>query len=131
MDDQPTCGKGLAENAGLPWKLGEMAAALSAVLEAHLPALDLTDEHSRQEHEVYQRLAGELRHTAAQLEAIARQMSAARDLPMGQHDMTVMASSEVRVSFERFIQSEQDLLTLLQRKVDADKQMLIAMGAAG
>src|SRR5687767_15777497 len=107
--DRMTCGNGLAQNATLPWKLGELAAALGAVLEAHMPSLDLTDEDSRKEHDVYQRLASELRQTAAQAEAIARQMSAATDLPMGRHDTAVLASDEVMRSFERFVQAEQDL----------------------
>src|SRR5687768_8886230 len=108
MAEQPTCGKGLAENATLPWKLGELAAAMSAVLEAHIPSLDLTDENSRKEHDVYQHLVTEFRQAAAQMEAIARQMSASSDLPMGRHDMAMIASEAVLHSFERFIQSEQD-----------------------
>ena len=130
MDDQRTCGKGLAENATLPWKLGELATAMSAVLEAHIPSLDLTDENARKEHDVYQHLVAEFRQTAAQMEAIARQMSAAGDLPMGRHDMAVMGSEAVQHSFERFVQSEQDMLTLLQRKLEADQQMLATMRAA-
>ena len=127
--DGMTCGKGLAENATLPWKLGELAGAMGAVLETHIPSLDLTDENSRKEHDVYQRLASELRQTAAQLEAIARQMSASSDLPMGRHDMTVLGSDAVRHSFELFVQSEQDMLTMLQSKLEADQRMLAAMKA--
>jgi|SRR5687767_4549233 len=124
MTDQPTCGKGLAENAALPWKLGELTAAMGAVLEAHMPALDLTDENSRKEHEVYQRLVSEFRQAAAQMEAIARQMSASRDLPMGPHDMTLMASEEVKQTFQHFVQAERDLVAILQRKLEEDRQKL-------
>ena len=127
--DGMTCGKGLAENATLPWKLGELAGAMGAVLETHIPSLDLTDEDSRKEHDVYQRLAGELRQTAAQLEAIARQMSASSDLPMGRHDMAVMVSEAVLHSFELFVQSEQDMLTMLQGKLEGDQRMLATMRA--
>ena len=130
MDNQPTCGKGLAENATLPWKLGELAGAMGGVLEAHIPSLDLTDEDSRKEHDVYQRLASELRQAAAQMEAIARQMSASSDLPMGRHDKTVMGSEAVRHSFELFVQSEQDMLAMLGRKLEQDQQMLATMRAA-
>jgi hypothetical protein len=80
---------------------------------------------------VYQRLVSELRQTAAQMEAIARQMSASRDLPMGRHDLTAMAADEVRHSFEQFVQAEQDLLAMLQRKLEEDQQMLAAMRASG
>ena len=127
--EQATCGKGLAENAALPWKLGELAGAMGDVLEAHIPALDLTDEDARREHEVYQRLVSEFRQAAAQMEAIARQMSASRDLPMGRHDMAVMGSEAVQTAFERFVQSEQDMLTMLQRKVEEDQRMLATMRA--
>ena len=128
--DGMTCGKGLAENATLPWKLGELAAAMGAVLETHIPSLDLTDENSRKEHDVYQRLASEFRQTAAQMEAIARQMSASADLPMGRHDMTGLIAEPVLRSFERFVQSEQGMLTMLQGKLERDQQMLATMRAA-
>ena len=131
MDEQQTCGKGLAENATLPWKLGELAAAMGAVLETHIPALDLTDEGARKEYDVYQRLVSEFRQAAAQMEAIARQMSASRDLPMGRHDMALMASDEVQRAFEHFVQAEQELATMLQRKVEGDQKMLASMRAPG
>ena len=131
MDEQQTCGKGLAENATLPWKLGELAAAMAAVLETHIPALDLTDEAARKEYDVYQRLVSEFRQAAAQMEAIARQMSASSDLPMGRHDMALMASEEVVRSFEQFVHAEQEFVTMLQRKLEGDQQMLASMRAAG
>jgi hypothetical protein len=52
MDDQPTCGKGLAEHAVLPAKLGELIVSVAGVLEAHMPALDLTDAPFRSEGEL-------------------------------------------------------------------------------
>ncbi|HUR19918.1 MAG TPA: hypothetical protein VMZ90_03865 [Vicinamibacterales bacterium] len=128
-EEQPTCGKGLAQNATLPWKLGELAGAMGGVLDTHIPSLDLTDENSRKEHDVYQRLASELRQAAAQLEAIARQMSAASDLPMGRHDMAMMGSEAVQRSFELFVQSERDMLTMLQVKLEEDQKMLAMMRA--
>jgi hypothetical protein len=121
MDEQQTCGRGLAENAVLPAKLGELTAAMGAVLEAHIPSLDLADERSRKEHEVYQRLVADFRQAAVQLEAIARQMGGSRDLPMGRHDAAAMASPASRHSFERFVQSEQELLTVLQRGLEQDR----------
>jgi hypothetical protein len=127
MDEQPTCGKGLAENASLPAKLGELTAAMGAVLEAHLPSLDLTDERSRKEQEVYQRLVRDARQAAAQLDAIARQMGESRDLPMGRHDEAALAAPAARRSFERLVQVEQELLALLQRRLEQNQQMLAAM----
>ena len=67
MDDQPTCGKGLAEHAVLPAKLGALTAAMATVLEIHMKALDLKDENARREHEAYRRLAKEQHSIAAQL----------------------------------------------------------------
>jgi hypothetical protein len=127
MDEQPTCGKGLAENASLPAKLGELTSAMGGILETHIPSLDLTDERSRKERDVYQRLVEDFRQAGLQLEAIGGQMTGLRDLPMGRHDEAAMASHAVRQSFERFVQVEQELLTLLQRRLKQDQQMLAAM----
>jgi hypothetical protein len=131
MDDQPTCGEGLAENARLPEKLGDLAASMADVLEAHLPALDITDEPSRAEREAYLDLARENREVAVQLKAIAVQMAGYRDLPMGRHIEQAMAAPRVLDSFQRFVRSEQELLALLQQRVEEDQDMLAAMGAAG
>jgi hypothetical protein len=130
MDDQPTCGKGLAENAALPAKLGDLVAALADVLEAHLPALDVTDAASLAERDVYLDLVREHREAAVQLKAIATQMAGYRDLPMGRHIETGMAALRVCDAFQRFIKSERELLALLQRRVEEDQEMLAAMGVA-
>src|SRR5687767_13014003 len=105
MDDQPTCGKGLAENAALPTKLGDLVAALADVLEAHLPALDVTDATALAERDVYLDLVREHREAAVQLKAIGTQMAGYRDLPMGGHIETAMAAPRVRDAFQRFIRS--------------------------
>ncbi|MGH7507978.1 MAG: hypothetical protein ACREMZ_00725 [Gemmatimonadales bacterium] len=131
MDDQPTCGKGLAENAGLPAKLGELIASMADVLEAHLPALDITDEPSRVEREAYLDLAREHREAAIQLKAIATQMAGYRELPMGRHIEQAMAAPRVLDSFQRFVGLERELLAFLQHRVEEDQDMLAAMGAAG
>jgi len=127
MEEQPTCGKGLAENAELPAKLGELTSAVGGILEAHIPSLDLTDERSRKEREAYQRLAEDHRQAALQLAAIARKMNGSRDLPMGRHEEAALALPAVRQSFQRFVQLEQELLTMLQRRLEQDRQMLGSM----
>jgi hypothetical protein len=129
MNEPPTCGSGLAENAALPAKLGELVLAVGAILEAHIPSLDLTDEHSRKEHELYRRLVEDHRRAGVGLEAIARQMAGARDLPMGRHDEAAMAAPGVQRVFERFVELEQELLTLLQSRFEQDRLMLATMGA--
>jgi hypothetical protein len=128
MDDQPTCGKGLAENSVLPAKLGELVASMADVLEAHLPALDITDEASRAEREAYMDLVRENREVAVQLEAIAAQMAGYRDLPMGRHLAQAMAGPRVLDSFQRFVSVEQELLAFLRDRVEEDQDMLFAMG---
>jgi hypothetical protein len=125
--EQPTCGQGLAEHAPLPAKLAELTASLAENLEAHLPTLELDDEHSRREHEVYQELARRHRDAAARLAAAAGQMAAQRDLPMGRHDLRA-ASPEVAEAFQRFVDRKQELLALLQRQLEEDRRMLAAMG---
>jgi hypothetical protein len=129
MDDEPTCGMGLAENAVLPVKLGELTASVADILEAHMPALDLTDERSRREYEVYRLLAEEHRQAGLKLEAIGRQMAGYRDLPMGLHVEEAMVDSSIVETFQRFVRLEQELLTLLQERVQRDRQMVVAMGA--
>jgi hypothetical protein len=129
MDEQPTCGKGLAENAVLLAKLGELTSAVGDILEAHIPSLDLMDDRSREEHGVYQRLAEDHRRVSLQLEAIAGQMAGARDLPMGRHDEAAMRSPAVLRSFQRFVQVQEDLATTLQHRLEQDRSMLTAMAA--
>jgi hypothetical protein len=129
MGEQQTCGQGLAENAMLPAKLGELISAVGGILEAHIPSLDKTDDRSRKEGQVYQRLAEAHRGASLQLEAIARQMAESRDLPMGRHDEAAMASPAVFHSFQRFVQVEEDLISMLQRRLEGDRQMLAAMEA--
>jgi hypothetical protein len=131
MDDDPTCGKGLAENALLPTKLGELAASMAGIFEAHMPALDLTDERSRREYEVYRHLAENHRQVSLRLEAIGKQMAGYRDLPMGRHNEKAMAAAAVVESFQRFVELEQQLLALLKGRIEQDRQMLVAMGVPG
>jgi hypothetical protein len=124
-----TCGRGLAENAALPAQLGKLILGMGAILEAHIPLLDLTDQRSRKERDVYQRLVDDHRRAGLQLEAIALQMAGARDLPMGRHDEAAMASTEVQRAFQRFVELEEEILTMLQSRLEQDRRMLSAMGA--
>jgi hypothetical protein len=117
MDEQPTCGRGVAEHSVLPASLAEVADGMAANLEVHTRALDPDDEAARQEHAVYLRLAGALRQAAAQ-----------RALPMGRHDQTVLTSTEVVEIFRRFVATKRELLALLQRLLEQDRRMLAAMG---
>jgi hypothetical protein len=131
MSDRRTCGHGLAEQSRLPAKLAELTASLAENLEIHLNALDLTDENSRAEHEAWRSLANQHRQIAAQLHAVGEEMAGHRDLPMGRHDETAMSSPEIVEAFERFVEDERELLTLLGRKVDEDEALLAEMRGAG
>jgi hypothetical protein len=128
MDEQQTCGRGLAEHSALPARLAEVTEAMAGNLQVHLQALELDDEPARQEHAVYLRLAEEQRQAAGRLRAVASEMAAARDLPMGRHDAGTMASPEVGDAFQRFVKAKQELLALLQGMVEQDRRMLAEMG---
>jgi hypothetical protein len=112
----------------LPAKLGELTAAVAEVLDTHTKALDLDDENARQEHAAYLKLAEEHRQTAAQLLATGEEMAGYRDLPVARHDPTVMTSPDVADTFERLVRVEQELLALLQGRVEQDRAMLREMG---
>jgi hypothetical protein len=126
--EQPTCGQGLAANSALPAKLGELTAAVAEVLETHTKALDLEDENARQEHAAYLKLAEEQRQTAARLLTTGEEMAGYRDLPEARHDPNAMRSPQVAATFERFVKVEQELLALLEERVEQDRAMLREMG---
>lgn len=125
--EQPTCGKGLAENSVLPARLGTLLAAMAENLEVHMKALDLTDPNSREEYEAYEGLVMKIQQTAAQLEETANRMAGYRDLPMGRHDEQAMTHPRVREAFERFVKQKQQVLSLLEQTAERDSKLLEAM----
>jgi hypothetical protein len=125
LDDQPTCGKGLAASSPLPASLGNLMNAIAGVLEAHMQALDLDDANSRQEHAAYENLAREHRQIAAQLEATAQDMLGYRDLPMGKHDMQAM-SRQIE-PFEKLMDEKRRLHSMLQESINEEQAMLEEM----
>jgi hypothetical protein len=131
MSEQPTCGQGLADHAPLPAKLGELNASVAENLEVHMQALDLKDENAKKEHGVYLKLANDHRKIAAQLQAASGEMAGYRDLPMGRHEQQALSSPQVVEAFEHFVKVEQELLALLQQRVEQDRKMLVEMRGAG
>ena len=121
MEEQ-TCGRGLAEHAVLPAQLAEVTEAMAGNLQVHMQALELDDEPAREEHAVYLRLAEEQRQAAARLRAIAGEMAAARDLPMGRHDTQTMRSPEVGDAYQRFVNAQAELADLLGRMAERDQR---------
>lgn len=129
MENEPTCGRGLAEHSGLPATLGELIAALALNLERHMTTLDLTDENSRREGEAYRQLSNDHRTIADQLHATAARMASYRDLPMGGHDEQAMADPKLLEAFRDFVRVEQELQALLENSVRRDRALLDQMGA--
>jgi hypothetical protein len=124
-DDQWTCGKGLAANADLPAKLGELMAARAEVLERHAQTLDPTDPDTRPELAAYAELARSHREVAGVLESLGQRMAGCRDLPMGRHDMEVMADPRGQMeAFRRFVAVERELVGLLEDKLAEEQKML-------
>jgi hypothetical protein len=127
MDEQQTCGRGVAENSVLPAQLAEVVETMADNLNVHMQALELDDEPAREEHAVYLRLVEEQRQAAGRLRAVAAEMAGARDLPMGRHDEQTMRSPEIGDAFRRFVTARRELLALLERMAEQDQQMLAAM----
>jgi len=130
MDEQPTCGRGLAERSVLPEKLGRLVAALAEVLETHTNALDPADNHSRIEHGAYLLLVEEHRRIAAELAATAKRMAGYWNLPMGKHIPEAMSNPKALEAFERFVEIEGEVVSALQSALAQDREMLSQMGAA-
>ena len=125
--EERTCGKGLAENSVLPARLANLLSAMAENLEVHQKALDLTDPHSRVEHEAYGELIGQLQQVARQLDTTANQMAGYRDLVMGKHDMQAMTHPRVLEAFEKLVKQKQELLSLLAQTTERDSKLLEMM----
>jgi hypothetical protein len=131
MDEQQTCGRGVAEHSVLPARLAEVIEAMADNLRVHMGALELDDEPAREEHAVYLRLAEEQRQAAGRLRAIAGEMAAAHDLPMGRHDQQALTSPEVADAFRHFVAAKRALAATLERMAEQDRRMLAAMDGPG
>jgi hypothetical protein len=128
MDEQSTCGKGIAERSRLTSMLGELVASTARVLEVHMKALDLTDPNSKLELDAYRHIATAHRRIAADLASTAERMMGYRTLPMGRHDMAAMTSPAPRHAFAGFVKLEEDLAALLAKNLEQDRAMLEQMG---
>ena len=123
-EEQPTCGKGLAEHSVVPAKMAEWLAAMADNLELHQKTLISRDENTRRELEAYVRLTSAYQRIAEQLQATATEMAGYRDLPMGEHDEAPFTDPKFGEAFARFVQLERELLNLLQTALTRDEQML-------
>ena len=123
MNDQPTCGQGLAHHAVLPRAISRLAASMSTMMDSHLDAL-ASDAASEPERAAYARLATDYRTAAASLSQIANQMESYRDLPMATHDQAHLASPESVEVFQSLVEAERDLLRTLHASLEQHEQML-------
>lgn len=130
MENQQTCGQGLAETSELPAKLAELMGAMSGVLETHREALAPRDANSRREDEAYRELGQLDRKTAEDLRAIATRMAGYRNLAMGKHDPAVLSSPKAAQAFEKFVTLEGQLAALLQRRLETDRYLVDEMRRA-
>ena len=126
MEQQPTCGQGLAQHAALPLRFADVLGAVAENLELHLTALDPDDKGSRPELNAYVALVTQHRELESRLRALALQMEGCRDLPMAAHDMSVMTSPKMVHALERLAAQEESLATLLKESVEQYRQMLKA-----
>jgi hypothetical protein len=124
MEEEQTCGKGLADHAKLPASLGELIAATARVLEVHMKALDPADTTAKRELDAYRDVAVAHRRIANELATLAERMERYRTLPPAPHDMTFMMSPAPRHAFAGFVAQEERVLALLQSRVETDKVML-------
>ena len=128
-NEQPTCGKGLAEHSELPATLADVMAALAHVLEFHLGALDLSDENTHAENEAYGSLSRQFRAISADLHHAAKEMNGYVDLPMGRHDEQALGAPPAMEAFGNFVALERKLLELMQASVERDEKMLAQFNA--
>lgn len=130
MEDQSTCGKGLAASAVLPEKLGRVIGCMAEVLEVHMKALDLEDPNARLERDAYEKLAGQQKEIADRLQANANAMASYQDLPVGRHDDEAMAGPESIEAFAALVNAKQELLRLLEQSAAENEAMLGEMRQA-
>ena len=124
MEEEQTCGKGLADHAALPASLGELIASTARVLEVHMKALDPADANAKREIDAYRDVAVAHRRLANELATLAERMRSYRTLPAAPHDMSFMSSPAPRHAFAGFVAQEEKVLALLTARVESDKEML-------
>jgi hypothetical protein len=130
VSEEPTCGRGLAANAVLPAKLGDVMGAVAHILETHTKALNLEDEDAKQEYEAYVKLVEQHRRIATELHSVSEQMASYRHLPMGRHDLEALSAPEAVDVFERLVNLEQELLSLLEQRLQEHRPLLSEMRGA-
>jgi hypothetical protein len=118
---------GLAAHAPLPALLGRLTESVANVLEMHTTGLVVGDANAARERDVYLQLVGEHRQAARELRAIADHMASCRDLPLGAHDVDALSAPNAVQVFKSFVDIEHELVELLERRLEEDRQLLDSM----
>ena len=123
-EEQPTCGKGLAENSVLPARFSEMIASMAENLELHMQTLDLGDPHAKLEYDAYQILVKEQKDIAIRLMTAAHNMYSYYDLPIARHDEQKLSNQAIAAAFKKFNSLEEELIAILRKRMKKDKKIL-------
>jgi hypothetical protein len=126
VDQAPTCGVGVAQQASIVAAAGAMFAGLAETLSLHRQLLEGNDPATRQEDDAYRDLAQRWAGIAAQVRDAAVKMAAQRALPMGGHDEQAWGEAHLR-AFQVFVSAQSHLLALLRAAVPRDEQMVASM----
>ena len=98
---------------------------MAELLEQHTRALDMAHPDGRLELVAYGSLARAYRGVASDLAGLAHQMTGYSEMPMGPHEMSVMAEPNGQAAaFQRLVVVERDLLDYLRTKLEQDETML-------
>jgi hypothetical protein len=126
-DDTPTCGKGIAANAVLPERIAALLAAMAAIYENHIRALDAAEANGKLEIDAYARLMRDFRAAAKEISGLADAMRSYRDLPMAEHDMAVLMDAKSIEAMEALVSAQEHLATLVTQRASEFRSMLEAM----
>jgi hypothetical protein len=126
-EDEPTCGKGLAEGAVMPERMAKLLHATANVLENHIRSLDRKDSNAKREIEAYERLVRDHRVAAIQAGALADAMRSYRGLPAAEHDMSALSDARSVDVMDALARAEEDLLAPLREHAAEHGEMLRSM----
>jgi hypothetical protein len=125
--DEPTCGKGLAENAVMPERMAKLLQATANVLENHIRSLDRNDPNGNLEIEAYERLVRSHRSAAREVGALADAMRSYRDLPVAEHDMSALGDARSVDAMDALVRAEEELLSPRRDRAAEHGEMLRSM----
>ncbi|MGE3798157.1 MAG: hypothetical protein AB7G88_09960 [Thermomicrobiales bacterium] len=124
MAEEWTCGKGLAAHSVLPLAMGRLMSAMATMLDRHTLSLDPGQQEGREEFAAYAELVARHALLASELETLANRMEGYEALPMAEHDMETLTSSELDDAFRAVVQAEEDLLGTLQSIIEEHQQTI-------